>query len=49
MKKNECEEKEDQKGNDMKDMRGRENDQNIRRAPLRDKGTVPIIDLYFKL
>ena len=32
MKKNECEEKEDQRGNEM-GMRGRENDQNIRRSP----------------
>ena len=33
VKKNECEEKEDQKGNEMKGMRGRENNQNIRKAP----------------
>ena len=33
VKKNECEEKEDQKRNEMKGMRGRENDQNISRAP----------------
>ena len=32
MKKNECDEK-DQKGYEIKGMRGRENDQNIRRAP----------------
>ena len=44
------EEKVDQKGNEMKGIRGRENDQNIRRTLLRDEGTVPIIDLYtFKL
>ena len=33
VKKNECEEKEDQKGNEMKGMRGRANDKNIGRAP----------------
>ena len=47
-----CEEKEDQKRNEMKGMRGRENDQNIEEHLKGEKGTVlakAFINYYFKL
>ena len=35
--------KEDHNGNEMKGIRGRENDQNIRKTPQRERGAVPIV------